>query len=160
MPYANPEDRRRYFQAYREKHRERLRELNRKYKKARREAQKRTHKVKIYKDWRRVDTINKRVIRQELKREVLTHYGGGQCVCVRCGVNDIRCLSIDHINSKGAEERKSIGGGSRFYAWLKKMNYPEGYQTLCMNCQFLKRAELKEYGQGRGVPENQGHLSL
>jgi len=153
MPYANPEDRRKYLKEYRERHRDRLREQNRRYKQAHR-------KPKIYKDWKRVDTLNKRVGRQALKKEVLTHYGDGKCACVRCGIDDIRCLSIDHINSGGAKERKKVGGGSRLYAWLKKMDYPKGYQTLCLNCQFIKRAELKEYGQGRGVPEGQSRLSL
>lgn len=27
----------------------------------------------------------------------------------------------------------------------KAENYPEGFQTLCMNCQFVKRAERNEY---------------
>lgn len=153
MPFANLEKRREYFREYREKHRERLRELNRKYKRARR-------KPKIYKDWRRVDILNQRVKRQVLKREVLTYYGNDKCTCVRCGMDDIRCLSIDHINSGGAREREKVGSGSRMYAWLKKMNYPEGYQTLCLNCQFIKRAELKEYGHGKQVAKNQGRLTL
>jgi len=31
--------------------------------------------------------------------------------------------------------------GSRFYYWLRRQGYPEGYQTLCMNCQWIKRSE-------------------
>jgi serine/threonine protein phosphatase PrpC len=89
-----------------------------------------------------------------IKREVLTHYGNGKCVCVKCGFSDIRSLSIDHINGNGNKHRAEVvrttakekgtvngGGGIRFYRWLIKNNLPEGYQTLCMNCQFIKRDE-------------------
>jgi hypothetical protein len=31
-------------------------------------------------------------------------------------------------------------GGCRFYLWLKTNKYPSGYQVLCMNCQFVKKA--------------------
>ena len=74
-----------------------------------------------------------------LRTEVLTHYGNGRCACVRCGFTDIRALSIDHINGGGAQDRKKVGSGVRFYKWLKDMGYPQGYQTLCMNCQFIKK---------------------
>jgi hypothetical protein len=79
----------------------------------------------------------------KIKTDVLTYYGNGKCACVRCGYNDIRALSIDHINGNGANQRKNIEGAF-CYNWLKTNNYPEGYQTLCMNCQFIKRKENKE----------------
>jgi len=64
------------------------------------------------------------IARVQIKTEVLTHYGKGYLACVICGESRLACLSIDHIN-----------GGGR-------------YQTLCMNCQFLKsvldRAKYKE----------------
>jgi hypothetical protein len=87
---------------------------------------------------------------EEAKLEVLTHYGNNKCACVKCGFDDIRALSIDHIDSNGAEQRKSLykknkAGGIVFYKWLKKQGYPIGYQTLCMNCQFIKRCEKREY---------------
>ena len=75
-----------------------------------------------------------------LKLEVLTHYGGGKLACVKCGFNDIRALSIDHINNDGGEHRKVVKSG-RIYKWLRDNHYPEGYQTLCMNCQFIKKFE-------------------
>ena len=74
----------------------------------------------------------------ELKTEVLTHYGNGKLVCVKCGFDDIRALSIDHLEGGGYQQRKSTKmGGNKFYRWLKKNEYPTGFQTLCMNCQFL-----------------------
>lgn len=55
--------------------------------------------------------------------------------------SDIRCLTIDHINGGGTKEREKnkIPSGQAFYTWLKKNGYPDGYQVLCMNCQFIKR---------------------
>ena len=87
--------------------------------------------------------------RTKIKRQVLTFYGNDKCACVKCGFGDIRALSIDHINGNGAKQRKQEsglrGGGIRFYTWLIKNNYPIGYQTLCMNCQFIKRQTNNEH---------------
>lgn len=85
---------------------------------------------------------------RKLKVECLTHYGNGFLCCTRCGFSDIRALSIDHINGKGAEHRRNLAKegktGKTLYKWLKDRNYPKGYQTLCMNCQYIKRQENKE----------------
>jgi hypothetical protein len=82
----------------------------------------------------------------KVKFTVLSHYGNNKCACARCGFDDIRALSIDHINNNGNTHRNtgSLFRGTNFYHWLKNNNYPEGYQTLCMNCQFIKRDEYKE----------------
>jgi hypothetical protein len=81
--------------------------------------------------------------------DILTHYGNGILACVACGENQLPCLSIDHIKGKGTQHRHQTGipkGGVNFYRWLQKQGYPEGYQTLCMNCQYIKRDLAKEYG--------------
>ena len=84
--------------------------------------------------------------RLKLKLGILTHYGGGKPVCVKCGFNNERALSIDHLNGGGIQhfKQKGVGYGQKFYYWLKRNNYPEVYQTLCMNCQFIKRFENNE----------------
>lgn len=80
-----------------------------------------------------------RIKRLDMKTSILTHYGDGKCACVNCGFSDIRALTIDHTDGRGAQHRKSIGrGGLSFYRWLFDNDFPEGYQTLCMNCQFIK----------------------
>ena len=89
------------------------------------------------------------VARVEIKTEVLTHYGKGRLTCTMCGESRLVCLSIDHIDGGGISHRKELNAyGYRFYKKLKKANFPKGYQTLCMNCQFVKsildRAEKKE----------------
>jgi hypothetical protein len=83
--------------------------------------------------------------RLEQKVKVLTHYGNGICKCCHCGFNDIRALSIDHINGRGGKGKKATGGtGHELYMYLIKNNMPEGFQCLCMNCQFIKRHTDKE----------------
>lgn len=89
--------------------------------------------------------------RCKIREETLTHYGGGKLTCVKCGENRLPCLTIDHKNGKGAIERLKLPqyqrAGVNFYRYLRKMNHPVGYQTLCMNCQWIKRAENKEDGR-------------
>lgn len=81
--------------------------------------------------------------RRKNKRVVMTHYGGGKCACIKCGEARLACLSIDHIKGDGASDRRKLGLGhsssERFYSWLIRVGFPEGYQTLCMNCQWVKR---------------------
>lgn len=93
------------------------------------------------------------VLRVEIKTEVLTHYGKGRLACVMCGESRLACLSIDHIKGGGHKHRSKLGKeGYKFYTWLKKEDFPKGYQTLCMNCQFVKsvldRTEVKELPDG------------
>lgn len=85
---------------------------------------------------------------KKAKVETLTYYGNGICACVNCGEERLGCLSLDHINNNRTEETKRLGkpkywGGPSLYIWLRKRSYPSGYQTLCMNCQWLKRIELQ-----------------
>lgn len=87
---------------------------------------------------------NEHTKRQRIK--VLEHYGKN-CAC--CSENNIEFLTIDHINGGGNQHRKEIiergearCGGSGFYNWLIKNNFPEGFRTLCQNC----NASLGHYG--------------
>lgn len=79
----------------------------------------------------------------ELKRKVLTHYGNGKCTCVRCGYSDLRALSLDHISGGGSRRIQGRTANALRHK-LIAAGFPSGYQTLCMNCQFLKREENNE----------------
>lgn len=72
-----------------------------------------------------------------IRKTVFEHYGLS-CVC--CGESTYEFLSIDHINNDGAEHRKKhgLGNGRNLYQWLINNNFPEGFQTLCYNCNFAK----------------------
>lgn len=104
--------------------------------------------------WREKHPTLERERKWSIKRQVLTHYGGGKCACFQCGFGDIRALSIDHIDGRGSQHRKEkgVGSGGSFYRWLVKNDLPGGYQTLCMNCQFVKREERWEYNEHNKKP--------
>ena len=76
------------------------------------------------------------------KLDILSHYSNGTMKCAHCGFDDIRALSIDHINGGGAPHRRKTGND--VYCWLKRNGFPEGYQVLCMNCQLIKRQVNRE----------------
>jgi len=71
------------------------------------------------------------------KKKVMQAYGG-KCNC--CGDSFIGRLTIDHLNNNGNEHRRQIGsnGGSSFYFYLIRNNYPSGYQVLCSSCNLCK----------------------
>jgi hypothetical protein len=91
----------------------------------------------------------KKLREQKLKTEVLTHYGNGKLECVLCHFDNVVALSIDHTDGNGSQHRKALKpfarslGGAWFYRWLIKNNFPEGYRTLCMNCQWIEKERLK-----------------
>lgn len=89
--------------------------------------------------------------RLRLKCEVMSHYSSTETLrCAMCGIEDVRILCIDHISGNGAEQRRTVNGvprslGAPFYRWLRRNNYPTGYQILCLNCNVIKRIEHHEY---------------
>lgn len=61
--------------------------------------------------------------------------------CSCCGEDKIQFLGIDHINGRGNEHRRKIWGkkaAGNIYWWLKKNNFPKGFQVLCHNCNWGK----------------------
>jgi len=76
--------------------------------------------------------------RAKAKQECFEHYGGMICAC--CGETEPMFLSLDHVNNDGYLRRKygkATPSGS-FYGFLRKTGYPDGFQVLCMNCNFGK----------------------
>lgn len=132
---------RRYHQENREKIAERHRQYNKQHKEeisANKGQYYLSNKEAMGGKWLRASkSYNRR-----LKELVISHYSLDSNSCAFCGFGDLRALSIDHINGGGGKHRKEVGN---FYAWLKRNNFPEGYQVLCMNCQFIKRVEKREH---------------
>ena len=90
--------------------------------------------------WRKENPEKVRVIqrrgRRKLRKTVIEEYGG-RCVC--CGIDDFPFLSIDHVANDGAAHRREANlHAGRIYGWLKKNNYPDGFQVLCYNCNLAK----------------------
>ena len=88
-------------------------------------------------NWRKLHrtVINNRNRQERLK--ILTLYGGNPPKCNCCGENIIEFLGIDHVNGGGRQHRKQLKISS-IYTWLRKNNYPEGFQVLCHNCNMAK----------------------
>ena len=78
---------------------------------------------------------------QKNKSDVMNHYSGGNARCSCCGIKELIFLTIDHIEGDGSKQRKdgTHKTGSMFYIWLRKKNYPKGFQVLCYNCNQAKR---------------------
>jgi len=62
-------------------------------------------------------------------------------ICSSCGLKDVRFLQIDHINGVTANDGR---GASNLVGYLRRNNYPGGYQVLCGNCNWLKEFEDKK----------------
>lgn len=75
-----------------------------------------------------------------LRARILERFGA---VCVRCGFSDVRAITLDHKNNNGAMERKQLGERGVHRRALQSEHCHE-YQMLCMNCQFIKRAEYSQ----------------
>lgn len=93
--------------------------------------EKRAAYVEKYKDRRK---LMRKINHKAVRDEVLSRYGG-RCVC--CEESEHGFLTIDHVNNDGAEHRKLVGASGISY-WLKANNYPDGFQILCMNCNWGK----------------------
>ncbi|KKM86751.1 hypothetical protein LCGC14_1275790, partial [marine sediment metagenome] len=76
---------------------------------------------------------NRKRQRELLRREALAAYGN-KCQC--CGETDHRFLSIDHINGGGNQHKKITHGNT--CRWLRRNNFPSGFQVLCYNCNCAK----------------------
>lgn len=76
-----------------------------------------------------------KIARERARFTVLQHYGS-KCNC--CGETEICFLSVDHINNDGAAHRRTMNHSNQ-WLWLIRNDFPEGFQILCMNCNFGKR---------------------
>lgn len=78
---------------------------------------------------------------QRIKLEAFRRYSVTpypSCCC--CTETITQFLCIDHINGGGNAHRKEVGTGIGFYRWLRRNEFPEGFQTLCHNCNHAKWA--------------------
>jgi len=80
---------------------------------------------------------------QELRREIITYYGGDPPKCAICECDLYEVLSVDHLFNNGANHRRQVG--SNIYASIKKDNFPQEFQVLCRNCNWLKNLATRKY---------------
>jgi len=64
----------------------------------------------------------------KVRAQVLDHYGW-ECAC--CGDPQAEFLQIDHVDGGGSQHRKEIPST---YRWLIRNGFPDGFNTLCANC--------------------------
>lgn len=69
------------------------------------------------------------------KKLIFAHYGKS-CKC--CGEDNLCFLNIDHISGGGRQHRKETNSIFSLYPWLIKNDFPDGFQTLCANCNWGK----------------------
>ena len=62
--------------------------------------------------------------------------------CAVCNEDDIRCLTVDHIDGGGTRERAQMGARFVYIKIIGRRG--AGYQCLCLNCQAIKRIEQNE----------------
>ena len=82
--------------------------------------------------------------RFRLRVAVIVALGGK---CVRCEINDHRCLTIDHVNGGGTSERKMFSSEKQFLKTVlsSTLKGEHKYQLLCANHNAIKRYEKHEW---------------
>ena len=85
-----------------------------------------------------LDAVRFRKYYRELKVDVFTHYSTGKPKCNCCGLENINALSIDHIKGRKQFSHSRDFGGPRLNAWIRRNNYPKGFQILCIMCNNAK----------------------
>lgn len=75
-----------------------------------------------------------RVGRARLRELILNRYGRS-CAC--CGETLPVFLTVDHINGGGNQHLREIGKRN-LWGWLRARGFPDGFQTLCWNCNAAK----------------------
>ena len=64
----------------------------------------------------------------------------GGYVCTLCGFDDPRALQIDHVADDGYQKRQDGELGERLYRLVIQTG-GTGFQILCANCNWIKKAE-------------------
>jgi hypothetical protein len=69
--------------------------------------------------------------------DLFFHRYGNKCLC--CGETNRAFLTIEHLNGGSRKHRKYFPGGvERIIRNIRDNGWPEGYATLCINCNFGK----------------------
>ena len=80
----------------------------------------------------------------QIKLEVFTHYSkeisdSDVPICACCKIDDIRFLTLDHIEGRKHLPKKEQKLASlNLWRHVKKTGLPTGYQVLCYNCNIAK----------------------
>lgn len=75
---------------------------------------------------------------QKRRLQILRHYSGGKPRCYCCGDETVECLTIDHINNDGKEDRKVRGIGNVLYYAIIREGFPPGLRIACYSCNIAR----------------------
>lgn len=86
--------------------------------------------------------------RDKIREEMVEAYGGK---CVKCGIDNIIVLTLDHIFDDSEVEKELYGlnarGGHKHYQRLKTEGWPKDrFQLLCYNCNAIKEHARRRSG--------------
>ena len=103
------------------------------------EKERKTYAREVMERWRSHPHNRGKIVERNRRDRLMVfkHYGLS-CAC--CSENTYEFLSIDHINGGGRKHYLSIK--MPMYRWLIKNKFPDGFRTLCYNCNFC----LGHYG--------------
>ncbi len=135
--YKTREEQREKHRLWKQGNPDRVRQHNKTYYEKNKDRLRRVATLRTYESLEK-----RREKREEIRRRVLTHYGNGKLACVLCGESRLPCLSLDHINNDGMEHRRIIKS-MEICNWAERNNFPSGFQTLCMNCQWVKKHDYE-----------------
>lgn len=79
----------------------------------------------------RLENEKQHVRRRIILRQLVFNHYGWKCSC--CGEGREEFLCLDHIKGGGNRHKKTV---HHLYQWIVKNNFPEGFRTLCFNCNF------------------------
>ena len=85
------------------------------------------------------NAVKSRYYKKISRKKVLEHYSGGKMNCGCCGFAEIDGLSIDHIKPRREWKHDKTFRTDKLYRWLRRKNFPKGFQILCQNCNHAKR---------------------
>lgn len=81
-----------------------------------------------------------------VKRQiVLAVYTKQTFKCQKCGFDDMNCLVLDHVNDDSWHNHNPYTCGSENYSEAIRENFPDKFQVLCRNCNWLKELERRQH---------------
>ncbi len=131
-----------YYRDYYKKNRTVILEKMRLWRIKNKDRLSRKRKARYWSDesYREQISLHRAELYRKIRYEVLSHYSKGEPICNCCNITDLDVLCIDHILGGGKKHRKETNlWGAKLCWYLKRNNFPKGFQVLCANCNLKKR---------------------
>lgn len=76
--------------------------------------------------------------RDRIRLLIIDHYSNGTMKCACCSISYYEFLGIDHIEGRRALGHAKNMTGTKLYRYLRRNGFPQGFQVLCLNCNWAK----------------------